>query len=452
MPTISAPGIGSGLDINGIMDKLMKVEQIPLQRLQAKSGDYLAQISAYGKLRSALSTFQDAAAALKSFDGFNAFSAKSGDESVFKVSADNSVALGHYDILVEGLAGAQKLGSAAIADSGTTPIGSAGDQMTIAIGANSFSVDIGGKTLTQIQQAINGATDNVGVSAGIVQEDPSSFHLVVSNDQTGTANAATLSFSDGTGASIADPLGFSVIQPAADAQIKLDNTYTITRPNNNISNAIQGVTIDLQATSATQVSLDISHDSGAIGSSVGKLVDAYNNLRSTLSDLGSGDLSGDGTLRLVANQVRSVLGSGASISVAYQYASQVGINFQKDGSLSFDGGQLSQALEGDLQAVADLFANDDQGLAFRLDSLVGGMLGSNGLIDAREKGLNNRVDNNNNQIDALKRRLGLVEARYRSQFTALDSLLGQMQATSNFMTAQLSNLNNLLPGNRNNNS
>ena len=51
-PTLSAPGIGSGLDINSIVDQLMAVEQIPLQRLQVKAGDYLAQISAYGQLRS----------------------------------------------------------------------------------------------------------------------------------------------------------------------------------------------------------------------------------------------------------------------------------------------------------------------------------------------------------------------------------------------------------------
>ena len=77
MATLSAPGIGSGLDINGIIDSLMAVEQIPLQRLQVKAGDYLAQISAYGQLRSDMASFQDATAALASFDDFDAFSAQS---------------------------------------------------------------------------------------------------------------------------------------------------------------------------------------------------------------------------------------------------------------------------------------------------------------------------------------------------------------------------------------
>lgn len=449
MPTISAPGIGSGLDINGIVDQLMAVEQIPLQRLQFKAGNYLAQISAYGQLRSAMATFQDAAAALKSFDDFDAFSAKSGDDSIFTVTADNTAALGSYDILVGSLAESQKQGSASFVDAGTTTVGNAGDRMTMTIGTEAFSVDMGGKTLSEIQTAINEATDNVGVNAGIIQESDASFRLVLSSDNTGLANAMTLSFADSVGTVITDPLGFTEIQPAADAQITIDNAYTITRSSNTISDAIQGVTIDLLNTSTNQVSLDISRDPGAISSSVQKFVGSYNELLSSLNGLKQGNLSGDGTLRLVERQVRSVLGSSANLSGAYTYASQVGINFEKDGTLSFDAAELTDALENDLTSVADLFANDDQGLAFRLDSLLEGMLGDDGLIDAREDGINASVDNNNDQMEAMQRRLEMVEARYRSQFTALDSLLGQLQATSSYVTAQLSSLENLLPGNSN---
>ncbi len=449
MPTLSAPGIGSGLDINGIVSQLMAVEQIPLQRLQAKSGDYLAQISAYGQLRSAMAGFQDATAELKSFDDFDAFSVRSGDNSIFTASADNQAALGRYDIQVDSLAASQKLGSLAVADTGTSAIGSAGDQMTIGIGADSFTVDIGGKTLSEIQTAINEASDNLGVTAGIIQENDSSFHLLLTSDATGTANAMTLSFSDSSGATIADPLGFSQIQAAADARITLDNAYTITRSGNTISDAIQGVTLELLNTSADPVALDISRDSGTIVESVEKFVESYNELFTALNDLREGGLSGDGTLRLVETQVRSVLGSGAGLSGAYSYASDVGISFQKDGTLTFNSAKLNNALKADLPAVADLFANDDQGFAFRLAAKLDGMLGANGLIDAREDGLNASLDNNNAQIEKMRDRLELVEERYRSQFSALDTLLGQMQVTSDYVTAQLSVLENLMPGNSN---
>ena len=75
MPTISAAGVGSGLDIQSIISQLMEIERQPLQRLQFKQGQLEAQISAYGQLSSSLSNFQAAmeklgsVSALKVFNG-----------------------------------------------------------------------------------------------------------------------------------------------------------------------------------------------------------------------------------------------------------------------------------------------------------------------------------------------------------------------------------------------
>ncbi len=181
-------------------------------------------------------------------------------------------------------------------------------------------------------------------------------------------------------------------------QITIDDSYTVIRSSNSISDAIQGVTIDLQSTSATNVSLNITRDSEEIITSVETFVESYNELLSSMSKLKEGDLSGDGTLRLVETQVRSVLGSNASVTGAYSYASDIGISFQKDGTLTFDRNKLTDAMQDDLTSVAELFANDDQGFAFRLDAKLTGMLGDDGLIDAREEGLNASVDNNNKEI------------------------------------------------------
>lgn len=448
MATLSAPGIGSGLDINGIVEQLMAVEQIPLQRLQAKAGEYLTQISAYGQLRSAMASFQDATAALESFNDFNAFATRSSDPEVFAVTAGNNATLGSYEIQVSSLAASQKLGSVAIADADTTVHGNAGDQLTIGIGENEFTVDTGGKTLSEIQTAINEATDNVGVMAGIIRENDSSFRLSLTSDETGLANAMTFAFADSDGAAVPDPLGFTEVRAAADAEITLDDAYTITRSSNSISDAIQGVTIELLSSSPDKHSLSISREPGAIVESVEKFVEGYNELLTSLGDLREGELSGDGTLRLVETQVRSVLGSGANLTGAYAYASDVGISFQKDGTLTFDSAKLDSALKDDLPAVADLFANDDQGLAFRLSAKLDGMLETSGLIDAREDGLNDRVDKNNQQMARMQDRMELVEARYRAQFSTLDTLLGELQVTSDYMTAQLSALENLQPGNQ----
>jgi flagellar hook-associated protein 2 len=323
--------------------------------------------------------------------------------------------------------------------------------MTLTVGSNSFTVDYGGKSLSTIQDLINEATDNVGVSAGIVQESASSFHLVLTSDNTGLDNAISLAFADSGGGAIADPLAMTQIQAAEDSQITIDGTYVITRSSNTINDAIGGVTFELLAQSASASQMTVSRDSAPTASAVSDLVDSYNTLMSSISKLRNGELSGDGTLRLIENQIRNMVGSSADVSGAYTYASQVGITFEDDGTLSFDSAELTTALEADRDAVVDFFSNADEGLGVRLDSLVESMLQTSGLIDAREDGLNARVDSANDQIDRMQYRLELIEKRYRAQYTALDTLMGQLQSTSDWLTGQLNTLNSLLPSNRNSN-
>ncbi|MCU7851660.1 MAG: flagellar filament capping protein FliD [Candidatus Thiodiazotropha sp. (ex Monitilora ramsayi)] len=451
MATISAAGIGSGLEIESIITSLMEVEQIPLQSLQVKAGDLLTQVSAYGTLRSALATFQDSASALSSSDSFNFFTAASGDEEAFTATADNDAAVGSYSISVDNLAVAHKLGSTTVIANSSTLVGNTGDQMTITIGTESFTVDIGARSLSSIQDLINEATDNVGVSAGIVQESDTSVHLVLTSENTGLDNQISVAFTDDLGGAIADPLGMAQIQAADDAQITIDNTYVISRSSNTIDDAIEGVSIQLLAETTATSQLTVSRDAESISGAVSGLVESYNSLMSSIAELRNGELNGDATLRLIENQVRSIMGGSAGVDGAFKYASQAGITFEKDGTLSFDSTELNAALETDRSAVVDLFTNEDNGLAARLDSLMESMLSTSGLIDAREDGLNSRVDSANDQIERMQYRLELTERRYRAQYTALDTLLGQLQSTSQWLTGQLDSLSNLIPGNRNNN-
>lgn len=450
MATISAAGIGSGLDIESIITSLMQVEQIPLQNLQVKAGDLLTQVSAYGSLRSALATFQDSVSGLASTDSFNFFSASSGDTDAYTVSADNTAAAGSYSISVDSLAVAHKLGSTTSIANSSTVIGSAGDQMTITIGSESFTIDYGGESLSSIQDLINEASDNVGVTAGIVQESDTSVHLVLTSENTGLDNEISLSFADSGGGAIADPLGMNEIQAADDAQITIDSTYVISRSSNTISDAIEGVTFELLAESASASQMTVSRDEDAITSAVSGLVDGYNSLISSLNGLGSGELKGDGTLRMIQSQIRNLVGGVMGVDGDYRYASQVGISFEKDGTLTFDSDQLATALEADRDAVVDFFANEDEGLAVRLDSQIESMLQTSGLIDAREEGLNARVDATNDRIEKMQYTLTLTEKRFRAQYTALDTLMGQLQSTSNWLTGQLQALQNIVPGSSNN--
>ncbi|MGD8911061.1 MAG: flagellar filament capping protein FliD, partial [Chromatiales bacterium] len=151
------------------------------------------------------------------------------------------------------------------------------------------------------------------------------------------------------------------------------------------------------------------------------------------------------TLRMIESRVRNMIGGKMAVDGAYTYASQAGITFERDGTLSYDSAELAAALENDRDAVVDLFTNEEQGLAVRLDSLIENMLQTSGLIDAKEDGLNARIDSTNDRMESMEYRLELVEARYRAQFTALDTLMSQLDSTSSWLTSQLEVLGNLLP-------
>jgi flagellar hook-associated protein 2 len=451
MATITALGIGSGLDANSIVDQLMSLEQQPLIKLQQKEVNYLAELSAVGQLRSAIDTFKTSVDGLKDSSDFNVYAATSADTAKFTASASSSAGVGTFDIKVNTLAAAQKQGSNSFADSDTTTVGSAGDKIKITIGSDTFSVEIGGKTLDQIAAAINDATSNVGVTASVLQKDSSNFYLTLSSDATGTANAMTLAFEDSGGSPIVDPLGMAQTQAAANAEILVDNTYTISRSSNIITDAIDGVTLTLKETSASAVKLDVTHNSGAVSNSIEGLVDAYNTLQTSISEAGASGLSGDSILRTLQNQIRSVFNTSPSgLTGDYSSLTDAGIFFEKDGSLSFNSATASAALSASLESVTELFSDDDQGYAFRLSETLDNFLDTDGLLDAKEDGINAQIDDVQDSQVSLQLRLQQVEARYRAQYAALDTLMSNLNATSGFLDQQLSILANMVPGNSNN--
>ena len=84
--------------------------------------------------------------------------------------------------------------------------------------------------------------------------------------------------------------------------------------------------------------------------------------------------------------------------------------------------------------------NYSQGFAYLLDKLADRLLGSNGPLTSRTEGLNRSIEDISDRRDVLTRRLEEAEIRYRKQFGALDGLLGQLRATSDYLTQQLANL------------
>ncbi len=435
---ISAPGVGSGLDVNSIVTQLMEIERQPLNRLESDKRGLEAQLSAFGRLKSALTTFQDALDNLKSLDAFEVYKAESSDETAFTATANSNAATGFNEIQVVHLAEAHKMGSVSISDTGATVLGGGGDTATITVNGNSFSVDGGGMTLSQLRDAINDAPDNVGVSATIISENSDSHRLVLTATETGNENALSLSFTGTLGTD----LGLTNINVPTelDAELLVDGLYTITRPSNTIDDAIAGITLNLIGETAAEVQLNVSRDTGSVKESVQAFVDAFNEMKTTFDSLaGEGDdLEADSTLRGIENQLQGIFNTvPAGLTGSFSYLSEVGVSFQRDGTLALDSADLESAINADFAGMAELFAHDNQGYLFRLDGLIDRFVQAEGLIDVRQDGLNSRIDVTEQRIADMEYRLEIREQRLRNQFTLLDTLMGELQSTSTFLSQQL---------------
>jgi flagellar hook-associated protein 2 len=454
MPSIISTGIGSGLDIASIVSQLVAAEAKPVEtRIGKQEARAQVRLSAYGNLKSALSEFQAQVESMRNMDEFLARKASVSDDSLLSATAGTNALPSSYLVEVVQTAEAQKLTSSAFVDSDTV-VGT-GD-LVLTVGANSFTVQITDEnnTLAGIRDAINNAADNYGVAATIVNADAGSY-LILSGEKTGQSNAMTITQSGGDGglASLEyDPgNGLNALTEsiaAQDALIRIDG-FDVMSETNSFSGAIQGVTIDVfGAAPGELVALDVVNDEEVVRESVNAFVKSYNELVELFDQLTSydvenqtaGALLGDATARSLRDQIRREMSTAVTdLDAGFSTLSEVGIEIQLDGSLEVDDAKLSTILDADFSNFGRLFAATD-GFAVRLADLSGRYLDGDGALETRTAGLNAQIKDIADQRESLNERLAQLEKRLYRQFNALDSLLGQLTQTSNFLSQQLANL------------
>ena len=465
---IASSGIGSGLDVEGIIAKLMQVEQQPLAALASREAQFTSRLSTLGTISGALSAFQTAATALKTAGSTTAYGFSSADTTSVTGSAGTTSAAGTYSVTVTQLAQAQRLVA-----SGQTALGAnIGDGTpttlsfsfgTVAGGtfdnnAGTYSgatftadpartavqvqIDIKNNTLAGIRDAINAA--NAGVTAAIVNDGTATpYRLTITSNATGATNSLKIDVSGNAALATllaSDPAGSQNLrqtQAALDANLSISG-IAINRPTNTVSDAIQGVTFKVSKL-ASDVTVTIARDSTNITSALKGIVDSYNDANKAIQSATGlkAVLQGDSSTVSVLTRLRSALGTilngdGGSITSL----SQLGLSFQKDGSLQFDSSKAQGAIDADPASVMSVVTSFGKSLSTLADSLVG----PEGAMQAHTDGINRSIADLTRRSDAISRRLVGVEARYRKQFTALDVLLSNLQQTSNFLTQQLASL------------
>lgn len=383
MANISSLGIGSGVLTSDLVDQLVQAERGPTEnRLTQKTEQTQALISAYGQLRSAITELRLPMRQLSAPDNLKAFSANSSNEDI-AVSVDSTNASrGTYSVEVTSLAGAQALASRDVfADRDSTSVGQGTLTLKVGDKTTNLTIDSSNDTLQGLANAINDSGS--GVSAGVI-DTGSGFQLVLSADETGTANSVSISVSGDNGGTETDNQGLSRFAfnsgmdadsglketiAATDAVMKI-NGVEVTRSTNSFEDVIDGLTFDISATGTSIVKVE--QDFGAVADRVQGFVSNFNALQSTIDSLagfnaesGRGSvLTGDSTIRGIQNQLRQILTRVVPglENANVRSLADVGIttNFET-GGLEFDRAKFESQLKNNPDDVTALFA--EQGRA-----------------------------------------------------------------------------------------
>jgi flagellar hook-associated protein 2 len=448
--TITSTGIGSGLDISGIVSSLTTAfGAAQTTQLTNQQNSLDGQVSAYGSFTSALDALQLSLGALETPSTLAGFDANVADKSIASATTGSGAVAGTYSLEVDNLATSATLTSAPVTGSSTVGTGT----LTIAVGgaSTSINIDSSNNTLAGIAAAINSASNNPGVTASVITASDGS-RLVLSGTATGTGNAITVTQSGGDGglsALVYDPANgvtnLTDTKDAADAKFKI-NGFAATSSSNVVSSAISGVTINLLAATATGVStnLSVTPDTSGAQGAVDKFVTALNGVLSSIQTLTSydpstntaGPLNGNPTLEAFQNQLQKILGqvvqggSGGVSSLA-----ELGITANADGSYSVDDTKVDNALGSSLSSVGNLLGGPS-GLITQIDSLVTSYTKPGGLLATINQGLQTGLSNVSSQQTALAAQLATYSATLTAEYNAMDTAVAKLKQTQTFLNAE----------------
>ena len=451
-------GIGSGLDISGMVSQLVAADRKPadnalnLQQSRAKM-----QFTAISTVKSAFDTLKTSLTALKAataFDTRTVSVVKTGTDDILTATASNAAANGSHTIVVDSLATANKW----IADTSVnkTKAFNAGTlSLTVGTGnaAKVLKVEVEqDDTLSSIRTKIESVARGVGVQATLITSGDQQF-LSISQEKSGAANALKIGY-DGADADLAALVGsLSERTPAADAKLTVDGV-TVTSAENKVTTVVPGLTLNLTKTGEAKV--NIATDVAASRKVVQDFITAYNGALASINTATRYDaekkessaLTGDAQMRGAASQLRGLMGNVLKDLAAVGLdAKTLGLTTRgypnADGTLVLDATKFDAAITSQPDAIRKAFTGDN-GAAGQLFTMVDGYVsassGKEGAFVARTKGITATLKNIDTRRAALDVRMENVTARYKAQFLALDKLMGEMGRVSSSLSQQLSQL------------
>jgi len=429
---ITFGGVGSGIDTESIVSGLVNASRGASDAMKSRQSTLTSATSALSKVSSLLGKLKAALEGVDEAREVGSYTASSSNAAVV-ASASGTASPGSFSVSVQSLASEQRSYSTGYASS-TTALGLTGSLGLSVAGGAVTSIELSASdTLENVASKINAS--GLRVSAAIFN-DGTENRLQVRGLDSGAAN--TIAFS---GTTLGLELAANKKQAAADARITIDG-FTVTRPTNQVSGAIQGVTLALTQTTTAPVTVEVKSDPEGLKKKLTSVVDAYNAVIDnvhTIAGFGSTKgtekgLIGDPLLRSIANRMSSsvsqVIGSGT-----YSTLGSLGVQIGRDGKLTLDATKLDKALAADPSAVAKVIGGTDtsSGAADVLRDVVTAFTQSGtGLIASRQETMNSRSKALKQRIDSEEERLARYADALRKQFTVMDGTVAANNANASY--------------------
>lgn len=425
MSTITFSGLASGLDTDSIVESLMEIEREPIDTLEAEIEYFESETSAYGEFETLLSNLQSSVAMMDTVDELSNYSATLSDSSLFTATASSSAAAGGYHVEVISLAEAQKDVSAeGFSDSDTELLSG-----SLTIGET--DIEYSDVTLQELVTMIN--AEDTGITAGVINDGTEAgYRLTLRADEAGVTTGIS-----GTGSISIDTTTNGHTYSASQAHIVVDNV-DIYSNSNTVTSAIEGVTLELYgAESGSEITMTVATDTEEITSAINSFVSSFNAITQWITDQDENGWANDSSIVGAKRKLQNFLTTTVSASESFTTLVQLGFSTDyQTGQISVDSDTLEAALTSDLDGVLSLFAGNDDadGIADNFYDYLDSETDSTDGILARRTDANDAIiDRTNDRIEIMEMRLEKREETLRAQYTALETLISEMNSQSSYL-------------------
>ena len=456
----------SAIDVAGIVEQLMTVENKPLEKIKTQIEQKKLVISDLGTIKSKVATFQDALKVFQTPTTFNNSAASSSDATVVSASAGNGAIKGNHSVTVTSLATATRNTVSGYASStvSATVDAASGFAITVAgttyntngsktvngvITANAVTVLSASPTVTDLKNWINGL--GVNVSASIVQTTSSSnWALMIQGTQTGTTNAVSYTGLTGVPATLTD----TSVTAAANASFIVNGT-TFSRASNSVTDVIDGLTLNLNKASVTAQTINVTKGADVSNEAINTLITAYNDVMTTYRAMTAnssnsnkpGNFANSPTTLSFINQIKEGFAKGISYTSSGELKtmslSTLGIDLQRDGTVKFNSASFSTASAAGLRDTLALGVTMGYvSSTSNLNTFITSQVKTGGVLSGQIDSENEAVRTLTKRQSDLQIRLNSIQNNLISQYSALNALLFELSSTSNSLTSALDALTN----------